>query len=141
MRPVNAILHEIENFQATKDGNWLALDDLLQEIWTEGTPTEALRPLFQLLERFPNDESSGVLWGVLHGIETYPDYEAELVHSLQRHPTELVVTMAGRIANSGQKSIAGHSITNIYQLVLNHPKASVDAKETAQAFLKKLIGS
>lgn len=138
MRPIAAILHDIEKFQPTKCGNWIALDGLLQELWKEEAPDEALLPLFQLLERFPDDESAGVLWGVLHGIEAYSDYETELVNSLQRHPTDLTVTMAGRIANSGQKSIASQPITGIYQLVLNHPKASVEARETAQAFLKKL---
>jgi predicted oxidoreductase len=61
-----------------------------------------------------------------------------LADSLQRHPTDLTVIMVGRIANSGQKSIAKQPIESIYQLVINHPRASVDAKETAQAFLKKL---
>jgi hypothetical protein len=73
MRSVTTILHDIERFQPTKEGKWLALDDLLQELWREEFPTEALSPLFQLLERFPNDESAGVLWGVLHGIEAYPE--------------------------------------------------------------------
>ena len=136
MRPVATILHDIELFQPKKGGNWLALDELLHELWTEEFPKEALSPLFRLLERFPNDESAGVLWGVLHGIEAYPEYETELVDSLKRRPTDLTVTMAGRIANSGQKSIAGQPIASIYQLAINHPKASVEARETAQSFLK-----
>lgn len=138
MRPITSILHDIEQFQPTKEGNWLALNDLLQELWTEELPKEALSPLFQLLERFPNDESAGVLWGVLHGIEAYPEYETELVDSLQRHPTDLTVTMAGRIANSGQQLIAGQPIASIYQSILNHAKANADTKENALAFLKKL---
>jgi len=138
MRLIDNILNDIKLFQPTKEGNWLALDNLLQELWAEEFPREALYPLFQLLERFPNDESAGVLWGVIHGIEAYPEYETELVDSLKRHPTDLTVTMAGRIANSGQQLIAGQPIESIYQLVINHPKADADAKETAQAFMKKL---
>jgi hypothetical protein len=136
MRPVLAILRDIENFQPTADGNWLALDDLLQELWTEKEgPREALIPLFQLVERYPADESAGVLRSVLHGIESYPQYEAELVKSLHRHPTDITVTMVRRIAKSGQALVAGQPVKSLYQVVIAHPKASKEAIETAQAYL------
>lgn len=136
MRPTAIILQDITQFQPTVDGNWLALDALVQELWAEGEgPAEALVPLFQLLERFPEDESAGVLWGVLHGIESYPDYEAQLVQSLQRHPTDLTVTMVHRMANSGYTAVAGHPLDSLYRAVLAHPKASDEAKESAQEYL------
>jgi hypothetical protein len=136
MRTTSAILQDIKKFQPTSDGNWLALDALVHELWAadEG-PAEALVPLFQVLERFPKDESAGVLWGVLHGIESYPNYEAQLVQSLQRHPTDLTVTMVRRMANSGYTSIAGHPLDSLYRAVLSHPKASDEAKESAQDYL------
>lgn len=136
MRPTSAILHDIEKFQPTQDGNWLALDDLVEELFLKESPPEALGPLFHLLERFPNDESAGVLWGVLHGIETYhPTYEAQLVQSLRRHPTALTVTMVRRMVNSGYRLVAGQSVESLYEAVLTHPKASAEAKEYAQDFL------
>jgi hypothetical protein len=136
MRPTAIILQDIARFQPTADGNWLALDALVQELWAEGEgPAEALVPLFQLLERFPEDKSAGVLWGVLHGIESYPQYEAQLVQSLQRHPTNLTVTMVHRIANSGYTSIASHPLDSLYRAVLAHPKASDEANESAQDYL------
>lgn len=141
MRPTAAILQDIEQFQPTADGNWLALDAFVQELWAEELwaegegPAEALVPLFQLLERFPEDDSAGVLWGVLHGIESYPQYEAQLVQSLQRHPTDLTVTMVHRMANSGYTVVAGHPLDSLYRAVLAHPKASDEAKESAQDYL------
>ncbi|RZJ85715.1 MAG: hypothetical protein EOO60_14415 [Hymenobacter sp.] len=136
MRPTAIILQDIAQFQPTADGNWLALDALVQELWAEGEgPAEALVPLFQLLERFPEEESAGVLWGVLHGIESYPAYEAQLVQSLQRHPTDLTVTMVHRIANSGYSAVAGHPLDSLYRAVLTHPRASDEAKESAQEYL------
>lgn len=136
MRSTSAILHDIEKFQPTEDGNWLALDALLEELFMEDSPPEALVPLFQLLERFPKDESAGVLWSVLHGIETYhPHYEAELVQSLRRHPTDMTVTMVRRMVNSGYSLVAGQSSKSLYQAVLTHPKASEEAKESAQDYL------
>jgi hypothetical protein len=136
MRPTSAILQDIEKFQPTAAGNWLALEELVQELWAadEG-PVEALVPLFQVLERFPEDESAGVLWGVLHGIESYPNYEVQLIHSLQRHPTDLTVTMVRRMANAGYTSVAGHPLASLYRAVLSHPKASDEAKESAQDYL------
>lgn len=135
MRPTSAILHDVEEFQPTADGNWLALDALLQELWSEEGPVEALVPLFRLLERFPEDESDGVLWGVLHGIETYPTYEAELVQSLHRHPTAITVTMVHRMANSGYGLVAGHPIESLYRAVLIHPKTSEEVKASAGDYL------
>jgi hypothetical protein len=136
MRPIATILQDIEQFQPTADGNWLALDAMVQELWAEDEgPVETLVPLFQLLERFPKDESAGVLWGVLHGIESYPQYEAQLVHSLQRHPTDLTVTMVRRLANAGYTAVAGHPLDSLYRAVLLHPQASAEAKESAQDYL------
>ncbi|MDF7815208.1 hypothetical protein [Hymenobacter sp. YC55] len=135
MRSTSAILHDIETFQPLED-DWLALENLLQELWQEEHPAEALVPLFHLLERFPEDESAGVLWGVLHALEAYPDYEAELVDSLRRQPTELTLTMLRRIANAGQALVAGHPINSLYEVVLAHPMASEEVKETAQDYLQ-----
>jgi hypothetical protein len=136
MRPISVILQDIAQFQPTADGNWLALEALVHELWTtEERPAEALVPLFQVLERFPDDESAGVLWGVLHKIESYPNYEAQLVHSLQRRPTDLTVTMVRRMANAGYTSVAGHPLDSLYRAVLAHPKASAEAKESAQDYL------
>ncbi|MDJ0367914.1 Con-6 family protein [Hymenobacter sp. H14-R3] len=136
MRPTSVILQDIKKFQPTADGNWFTLHELVQELWTEDEgPAEALVPLFRLLERFPEDESAGVLWGVLHGIESYPNYETELVQSLQRHPTDLTVTMVHRMANSGYTLVAGHAMKSLYQAVLAHPRASEEAKERAQDYL------
>ena len=90
-------------------------------------------PLFQLLERFPKDESAGVLWSVLHGIETHhPNYEAELIQSLRRHPTDITVMMVRRMVNSGYSFVAGQSSKSLYQAVLTHPKDSEEAKESAR---------
>jgi hypothetical protein len=134
MRPTSAILHDIERLQPVEEKDWLTLDDLLHELWSEeGGPAEALVPLFRLLERFP--EEDGVLWGVMYAIKTYPNYEAELVQSLHRHPTYITVTM---VANSGYSLLAGYSLESLYQAVLRHPKASEEAKESAGDYLNHI---
>lgn len=137
MRPLADILADIVAFQRTTDGNWLALDDLLSEVFAHTASKEAVAPVFHLLERFPADDSAGVLWSALHGLESVPDYEAELVKSLHRHPAELTLTMVHRIANGGQKQIAGHPIQRLYELVLAHPKSLATVKDTAQEYLNE----
>lgn len=58
----------------------------------------------------------------------YPNYEAQLVHSLQRYLTNLNVMMARRMANSGYTSVEGHRLDNSYHAVLSHQKASDEVK-------------
>ena len=107
------LLDRIASCDPSQEDDWLPLDHLLQELWAEGEPPEALIPLFRLLERFPEDESAGVLMGVLHGIESYPSYESELLDSLQRQPTDITFYLVRRIANTGQQTIAGQLLGRV----------------------------
>ncbi|UOQ97018.1 hypothetical protein MUN81_17475 [Hymenobacter sp. 5317J-9] len=134
MRPANQVLQDIQHFQPT-EGNWLKLDDLITELWETGEPDRYIEQLFELLERFPTDESQGVLWGVLHGIEALNNYELELLKSIQRQPTEITTYMVHRIANTGATMTMGRSISELYRLIATHPLAPVAAKEIAESYL------
>lgn len=98
-RPQNEILLDIDRFQPTPDGNWRALDTLLGELWQTTAVSEACLPvLFRVFERFPDDPSAGVCWGIVHGLEsTNIDYEDQLRASLLRQPSELGETMLYRL--------------------------------------------
>ncbi|UOQ79226.1 hypothetical protein MUN84_22580 (plasmid) [Hymenobacter sp. 5516J-16] len=135
MRSLSTLLLAITSFQATEADDWLDLEDLLQELWEVGEPPEALVPLFQLLERFPKDESNGVLMGVLHGIETYPSYEQELVESLQRQPTDITLFLVRRIANTGQQAIAGQPIKLLYEQIGRHPNTPTRVQKLTQDWM------
>ena len=134
MRPVNQVLRGIQRFQPN-EGNWLELDDLMTELWETGEPNKYTKQLFELLERFPTDESQGVLGGVLHGLESINNYEPELLKSIQRQPTDITAYIVHRIANTGATVLAGHSITELYRLIESHPLAPLGVKEIIQSYL------
>ena len=135
MRSLSTLLHSLDSFQP--HGSWSQVEDLLAELWELGPPAYALVPLFRFLERFPEDDSGGVLMGLLHGIETFPAYETELMDSLHRQPTEMTLLLVRRIANTGQQTIAQHPVASVYRAVHAHPTAPLDVKQMAQDFLAK----
>jgi hypothetical protein len=51
-RPKSRIVADIDAFE-TIDGNWLALDGLLEELWRSGDAESHIPRLFAVLERFP----------------------------------------------------------------------------------------
>lgn len=98
----NEILSDIEEFEPSAEGSWLELDALLSELWqpTE-LSVECLPVLFRVFERFPDDPSAGVCWGIVHGVESSGlDYEQALRDSLLRQPSELGDIMLGRLEKS-----------------------------------------
>jgi hypothetical protein len=90
IRPRNEILSDIDQFEPGPDSNWLGLDALLGELWSTTQLSDVCLPvLFRLFERFPDDPSAGVCWGIVHGVEsTDLDYEKPLRDSLPRQPSE-----------------------------------------------------
>lgn len=101
MRQAAQVLHDINQFHPV-DGQWLPFDDLLKELWSLGTPPlESLSVLFGVFERFPDDDGAGVLWSIVHGIESLPyEYDALLAESYRRCPSEMAQIMLTRLAKS-----------------------------------------
>jgi len=135
MPSLSTLLRSLDSFQP--HDSWMRLEDLLEELWELGPPADALMPLLRFLERFPEDDSGGVLMGLMHGIEIFSEYETELLDSLQRQPTEKTLLLVRRIANTGQKTIAQHPVASVYRAVYAHPNAPLDVKQMAQDFLAK----
>lgn len=104
MRQFSEILQEIERFRPI-DGIWLPLDRLLDELWSDGIPPlESLPVLFGVFERFRDDDGGGVLWSIVHGIESLPyDYTVLLRESHDRVPSEMARIMLIRLANTAVK--------------------------------------
>ena len=110
------VVGDIRSFRPVNN-NWLALDGLLAELWAAGEPAKYIRDLLAVFERFPEHDGFGVLWSVLHGLESLPGYERELVQSVQRHPSDMGVCMVGRMLNSGLTQIEGHSLVELLRTV------------------------
>jgi hypothetical protein len=113
-RPTASIASDIATF-VPLDGNWIALDTLLAELWQTGHPEQAIPELLSVFERYPDEDGAGVVWGVLHGLESLPNYEPELLRSLARQPSEFGIRMLGRLLNAGVKEVAGVSLLSRLQ--------------------------
>jgi len=88
--------------------------------------------LFSVFERFPEHDGYEVFWSVLHGLESLPNYELGLSHSLRRQPTHFNVLMVDRVLNGGQNDVGGTDALTLLREVLIHPKATRQAREDAK---------
>ena len=101
-RPAFAVLKDIEEF-APIGGDWRRLDDLLDELWSEGVSEGQLPILFRVFERFPEEDGAGVLWSIVHGVEGLPfDYEAFLRQSMARQPSFMGDVMLKRLEKANE---------------------------------------
>jgi hypothetical protein len=106
------IAHDIATF-VPENEDWRPMDLLLAELWKAGNPGQAIPELFSVFERFPEEDGAGVIWSVLHALETLPDYETELVRSLARKPSEFGVLMVSRLLNAGTRQVRGVSLVEL----------------------------
>lgn len=97
MREPENILRDISVFRPVND-EWLALDDLIEELWSVGVQPEHLPTLLGVFERYPEDDGAGVFWSIVHGIESLPvDYEPVLIESINRNPSLMGNIMLKRL--------------------------------------------
>ncbi len=135
-RSVEEILAAITQFEPN-EGNWMKLDELLAGLWEISEPAKGIEVMLQVLERFP-EEGIGVLWSIVHGLESLPDYEDKLVESLQRQPSHLGLMMISRIANAGVSVIGNQSMADILESVLSNEKTTPTLREQAAAIRERM---
>ncbi|MGL6095212.1 MAG: hypothetical protein ACRC7O_05335 [Fimbriiglobus sp.] len=111
-RAVDQIIADIRDFQPV-GGNWRRLDDLLGELWATNKPDRHIPDLLAVLERFPTVDGAGVLWSVVHGVESFIGYEPELIRSVRTTPSELGVMMVGRLLNAGVMQVGSVSLLGL----------------------------
>lgn len=119
-----------------KEDNWLALDSLLVELWQAGHPEQAIPELLGLFERYPEEDGYGVMWSVLHGLESLPNYEPELLRSLARQPSEFGVRMVGRLLNAGMRDVGDVSLLDTLHGLASTAKSPL-IRETARTFASR----
>lgn len=111
-RTSQEIIDEIDVFHPI-GGDWQSLDTLLAELWSTGEPHKHIAGLLAVLERFPGGDGAGVLWSIVHGLESLPGYESALIRSACRKPSELSVAMIGRLLNGGTTQIGEISLVEL----------------------------
>lgn len=101
------LLAKIEAFAPSPAGdNWRELDALVSALFSSGPAQYAWVPaLLRVFERFPRHDGHGVMWSILHGIESIPGYAPVLVEYVSRTPTEMGITMLRRIVQGGATAV------------------------------------
>lgn len=103
-----------------ENGMWLPLETHLERAFSSLDPKKYYHAIFNLFERFPDEDGAGVFWSALHGMEALGGYEDLLLQYFRRHPSLMTKTMLRRIQNSGQTHIGRVAIST---LVTNEPAA------------------
>ncbi|MBU66698.1 MAG: hypothetical protein CL858_14780 [Cupriavidus sp.] len=119
-----------------KEDNWLPLDSLVAELWQAGYPEQAIPQLLSVFERYPEEDGFGVVWTVLHGLESLPNYEPELLRSLARQPSEFGIRMVGRLINAGIREVGGVSLNDTLR-ELAAAASSLQLRKTAASFASR----
>ncbi len=115
-RPISQICDEIDAFQPI-DGEWLPLDDLIAEALDHPDASAAFRSLLGVFARFPDDDGAGVFWSIIHGLESFPDYQPTLLTAVRESPTELSLTMVNRMLNANETHVGDVSWLSVLQAV------------------------
>ena len=126
----------IDEFQPV-DGEWLGLDELLEELFQTESPESTLGSLFRVFERYPTDDGAGVFWGILHGVESIPGYESHLARSIQSNPSEFSVIMVHRLLNSGIEEVGGIDGQSLLEDVVQNQSVPEAVRTTAQRLYDK----
>ncbi|NMO18092.1 hypothetical protein HPC49_10125 [Pyxidicoccus fallax] len=129
------VVEALEHFQ-WDGGDWLGLDELVDELWKSGAPRQGLQALLGVFERYPDSTGYGVFWSILHGIESLGDYEPVLISSMRRAPSLFGVMMVGRILNTRLEPERRAELRSLLEAVVLNEQAPGVVREEASSWLK-----
>ncbi|WP_075091300.1 hypothetical protein [Planctomyces sp. SH-PL14] len=90
-----------------------------------------------MFERFTTDDGAGVFWSIVHGLESIPRYEGDVIKLVRRASSEFPVLMLGRMLNSGVQEVGSIRLTPLLQEVIQRHDATPEARRAAQIFVEK----
>src|SRR5262245_30219361 len=133
-RPVSEIVVAIESFQPT-NGNWLALDALLGELFSSGSATQGIDAMLGIFERYPVQDGAGIFWAIVHGLESLPGYESHLVESITRTPSRFALLMIHRLLNAGQVEVGSVNLLALLEQVAGDEQVNPASRQEARKHL------
>ena len=133
LRPITEICSEIDAFTPVGD-EWLPLDDLIGEALDHPDASDAYPHLLNVFSRFPDDDGAGVFWSIIHGLETFPDYQPTLLAALRTQPSDLTLTMVNRMLNAGETHVGDTPWLSVLQDVAENDAYSQTVRATASGF-------
>ncbi len=96
-----------------KHGMWLPLEQHFGQAFRSPDPRMYYQAIFNLFERFPDNDGAGVFWSAVHRMEAVGGYESLLLQHFRRYPSLMTRAMLRRILNSGQSHIGGVAISSL----------------------------
>ncbi|MEW4453184.1 hypothetical protein AB1L30_10950 [Bremerella sp. JC817] len=136
-RPESDIADDIQAFQPV-DGEWLGLDELLEELFARDVTSRGIASLLNVFERFPTDDGAGVFWGMVHALESLPDYQSALVQSVQAVPSEFGVIMIHRLLNSGVPEVDGKNLHALLENIAENDAIPSEVQVRARKCLESM---
>ena len=99
---------------------------------------EDVKAIFDLFERFPDDDGYGIFSWFMHAIEATGGYEANLLESVARRPGGLNVRMVVRFLNAGVTHLEGNDLVALVQTLAARTDISVRARDEAKSFFASM---
>jgi len=123
---VTSITEALTSFTNPKDAEQLQkLDALISQVMPEECGEEELRSLFNVFERFPEEDGYGVCNGC----------DEALIKSVKRKPVEFNIRMVNRLLNSGTNMVGGESLIELLSTVAEAADVLPSVRESANTFL------
>lgn len=95
--------HAIREYQPV-DGSFVEHEGLFEQAFQTPDPTEYYDAIFNLFERFPEDDGAGVFWSALHSMEAIGNYESKLRQYWRRWPNLMNRIMMKRLSKDETES-------------------------------------
>ena len=129
------VIEFLAAFPGEDEGDLEELDAVLARAFSLLQDDEVDAAVFGVFERYPDEDGMGVYWSIVHGLEHRRDYEAGLVASVRRAPSQFGATMLNRLKNGGHDTCAGEDILELLREISKSSTASADTKRVALMFL------
>jgi len=95
------------------EGDWRPLDILFERAFATPDSRIYFPAIFNLFERYPEEDGAGVFWSAVHGMEAIGGYENQLLHFFRRFPSSMTRIMIRRLSNSGPTHIGAIPIATL----------------------------
>ncbi len=126
-------LAKIDRIRSVDDeSDLVVLDEGVRELFEQPHPEMGVDTLLRVFERFPIGDGNGIFWSILHGLESLSGhYEAKLIESVRRAPSEFSVVMVNRMLNAGEIEACGVSLLALLRDVSANGDLPAEVRERA----------
>lgn len=131
------IIAAIDTIDSASDPAQLqVLHHAMQEFFAAPDAASHVHVCFRLFERFPEDDGYESFWSILHGIESLPNYEREVIASVQRRASQFPVLMINRMLNAGQQRAGDIDLTRLLESVAVNTNCPKSVRDDARRFIE-----